>query len=141
MKPPVLKSDDERMDIMKQLKWLGAIGAASALSAAGVAQAGNVYWSVGVHQPGVHVGVINTSTVVVQYPVVVHAPRRLVVAPPPHRVGWLPPGHRYHPPKHHVKDARPKQQQVTHVHHHHHYHTSPAPQVMYAAPPVRPYWR
>jgi hypothetical protein len=72
------------------------------LAGAGAAGAADVYWSVGVHSPGVHVGVSNTPPVVVSTrPVVVHAPPRVVYAPPVvvyhahpvHRAGWVPPGH------------------------------------------------
>ncbi len=74
------------------------------LAGAGAAGAADVYWSVGVHSPDVHVGVSNTPPVVVSTrPVVVHAPPRVVYAPPPvvvyhpahpvYRAGWVPPGH------------------------------------------------
>ncbi|MDT7928965.1 hypothetical protein [Tepidimonas sp.] len=73
---------------------LAALGAA--------AQAGDVYWSIGVHQPGVSVGVGNYPPVVVapaprvvMPPVVVTAPAPVVVVP---STGyWVPPGHRRHP--------------------------------------------
>lgn len=69
--------------------WLLSVGAALALSAAGAAQAGDVYWSIGVHQPGVHVGVSNAPRVVYGPPPVV------VYAPPVYRAGWAPPGHHW----------------------------------------------
>lgn len=77
------------------------------LAGAGAAGAADVYWSVGVHSPGVHVGVGNAPPVVVSTrPVVVHVPPRVVYAPPPvvvyhyaypvYRAGWVPPGHAKH---------------------------------------------
>ncbi|WP_180683938.1 hypothetical protein [Tepidicella baoligensis] len=118
---------------MKRIYGLRSAAAGIVLSAAGLAQAGNVYWSIGVHQPGVHVGVSNVPPVVVQYPVVVHSPRPVVVAPVHHH-GWVPPGHR------HAKHNKSRNQQVTHVHHHH-YHGSAPVTVVQSAPPNRPHWR
>jgi hypothetical protein len=110
---------------MKRLKWPGALGAAWVLSFIGVAQAGTVYWSVGVHQPGVYVGVSNSPPLVAPYTVVVHAPQPALVATPPHRVGWVPPGHRYASHKRHDKHhGQSRNQQVIHVVHHHHYHSA-----------------
>ncbi|WP_208300036.1 hypothetical protein [Aquabacterium sp. A08] len=85
--------------------WLWSAAAALALSAAGGAQATDVYWSIGVHQPGVHVGVSNAPPVVVHTtPRVVHVSPRVVYGPPPvvvvphpvYRTGWAPPGHHKH---------------------------------------------
>ncbi len=122
---------------MKRLHWLGSAAAAIVMSSAGVAQASNVYWSIGVHQPGVHVGVSNAPPVVVQYPVVVHNPRPVVVTSPPHHAGWVPPGHRH---AKHKRYDKSRHQQVTHVHHHH-YHGSTPVTIVQSAPPVRPHWR
>jgi hypothetical protein len=56
-----------------------------------------VYWSVGVHQPGVSVGVSNAP------PRVIYSPASVVVYPAPvYRTSWTPPGHR----KHWHKDRR-----------------------------------
>lgn len=85
--------------------WLVA-GAAGWLWSAQSAQAGDVYWSVGVHQPGVSVGVSNAPPVVVQSaprviyapaPRVIYSPAPVVVYPAPlYRTRWMPPGHRKH---------------------------------------------
>jgi len=60
-----------------------------------------VYWSIGVHQPGVSVGVGNFFPVVVapaprvvMSPVVVTTPAPVVVLS---TGGWVPPGRRRHP--------------------------------------------
>lgn len=75
--------------------WLLAAAAVVALSGAGVAQAADVYWSIGVHQPGVQVGVSNAP------PRVVYGPPPVVVyGPPVYRAGWAPPGHGKHWHKH-----------------------------------------
>lgn len=102
-----------------------AMGAWAASTAGSQARAGDVYWSVGVHQPGVVVGVSNAPPprpVIVQpRPVVIHQPppvvvvhqpypyaygygRPVVVAPQPvYRAGWGygPHGHRHPHWKHH----------------------------------------
>ena len=78
--------------------WLGS----ATLSQA---RAGDIYWSVGVHSPGVHVGVSNAPTVIYAPPVVavrtVPAPVRWVTVRP----GWGPPdwrdGDRRHDRGHH----------------------------------------
>ncbi|TSE34555.1 hypothetical protein [Tepidimonas charontis] len=89
--------------------------AAVALTMAGTAQAADVYWSVGVYQPGVSVRVGNTPPlvwataptvvvappVVVATPVMVAPPARVVTAPPalvvaPGVVYGVPPGHLKH---------------------------------------------
>jgi len=91
--------------------WVGLAGVVAALSAAGTAQANDVYWSIGIHQPGVHVGVSNAPPApVVVYPAphVIHVPPRVVYGPPPvvvyphpvYRTGWAPPGHAKHWHKH-----------------------------------------
>jgi hypothetical protein len=98
--------------------WLAATLAVGAL---GTARAGDVYWSIGIHQPGVSVGVSNTRPVVVAPPVVVsppvwvaQPPRPVVVAPPavvvtpaPPVVYYygVPPGHRKHHRHHHERDG------------------------------------
>lgn len=100
-----------------------AMGAWAASGLGSQARAGDVYWSVGVHQPGVVVGVSNAPpprpvivqprpVVIHQPPVVVHQPypyaygygRPVVVVPQPvYRAGWGygPYGHRHHHWKHH----------------------------------------
>lgn len=108
-----------------------------ALGLAGTAQANNVVWSIGVHQPGIHVGVSNAPPVVVQYPVVVHSPRHVVVTQPP-RHGWDAPGRRHGHDK--WRDDR-RHQKVTQVIHHHHYHGGRPVTIVQSAPPVRPHWR
>lgn len=102
----------------KLIAW-GAAGAL-ALGLAGNAQASNVYWSISVHQPGVHVGVTHTPAWVVQYPVV-------VTPPPRHGWGALGRGH-----GHHKWRDGPRHPKVTQVIHHHHYH---------GAPPMHPHRR
>lgn len=77
--------------------WLLSAATAMALMTGGAAQAADVYWSIGVHQPGVHVGVSNAPQVVVAPPPVV------VYAPPVYRTGWTPPGHGKHLHKHHAR--------------------------------------
>lgn len=79
----------------------GRAVAALVLALTGAAHAGDVYWSIGVHQPGVTVGVGNTPPVVyapsprvVMVPPVVVAPPAVVYAP---AYGYqMPPGHRKH---------------------------------------------
>lgn len=78
-------------------RWLVAAGLALGVAAA--ARAADVYWSIGIHQPGVSVGVSNAPPVVVApaprwhaaTPVVVMPPR-VVYVPAPVRV-VTPPGH------------------------------------------------
>ncbi|WP_082007595.1 hypothetical protein [Tepidimonas taiwanensis] len=87
-----------------------AAAALASLALAGVAHATDVYWSVGVHQPGVSVRIGNTVPVVVMpSPRVVVAPAPVYVAPPavivapPYGVAYGvygPPGHRHHAHKH-----------------------------------------
>lgn len=65
------------------------------------AQAGEVYWSLGMQSPGVVIGASNAAPVyVAPAPVVVYpAPR--VMAPPVYGSAWVPPGHykrRHHKP-------------------------------------------
>jgi len=56
----------------------------AALGASASAQAGDVYWSVGVSQPGVQVGVSNAPPVVYHpAPVVMYPQPHVVYAPPP----------------------------------------------------------
>ena len=63
--------------------------AASLGLASGSAHAGDVFWSIGMSQPGIHIGVGNfPAPVIIGAPVVVH-PRPVYVPPP--RVVYLPP--------------------------------------------------
>lgn len=63
------------------------------------AQAGDVFWSVGVNSPGVAFGVSNAAPVyvapapvyVAPPPVAVYAPPPVVVPAPTYRVGWMAP--------------------------------------------------
>lgn len=82
-------------------------GAAALLGAASAVRADDVYWSVGVHSPGVSVGVSNAPPPRVYYPrpVVVYPqpvyaqpiyhPRPVVVYPPAVHPGWGPPPHHW----------------------------------------------
>lgn len=96
-------------------------GAAALFGAASVVRAQDVYWSVGVHSPGVSVGVSNAPPPrpvvvypqpvyqprpVVVYPQPVYHPRPVVVYPAAVHPGWG-------PPPHHWKKG--------HKHHHKHY--------------------
>jgi len=88
----------------------------AALGATGLAQAGDVYWSLGVSSPGIAVGVANAPPVYVQPAPVYVAPAPVYVQPRPvyvrpapvyygapayyapapvYRAGWAPPGHAY----------------------------------------------
>ncbi len=111
--------------------WRRAAGAALAsavLGLAGTAHAADVYWSVGVHQPGVSVRVGNTPPVVLAPAptVVVAPPARVVMAPP---VMLAPPAvvvapvYGYAVPPGHLK---PK-----HHHRHRHYHGWPEHRVQW----------
>ncbi len=82
-----------------------AAGMMGLLWSAQSAQANDVYWSIGVHQPGVSVGVSNAPQVIVQpAPRVIYAPPRVVYGAPPvvvypqplYRTQWAPPGHSKH---------------------------------------------
>ncbi len=95
---------------MKHLSLLSKAAAAALVCAAGVVHAGNVFWSVGIAQPGVQVGVSNAPprpvvqpqvivqpvyapAPVVYYPAAYPAP---VVAQPAYQVvrtAWVQPGH------------------------------------------------
>ena len=68
------------------------LGLGLGLAAAG-AQAGDVYWSLGMQSPGVVIGASNAVPMyVAPAPVVVYpAPR--VMAPPVYGTAWAPPGH------------------------------------------------
>lgn len=98
------------MNLVKTSKSLlagMALVAGLGLGASGSAQAGtDVFWSIAMSQPGIHVGVSNG-------PVLVHAPRVYVpprvVYVPPHPVYHVHPGY-YHGHKHGHK----------HWKHHHH---------------------
>jgi len=74
---------------MKFSRSVYSLAAAATLGLAGLgatasAHAGDVYWQVGVSQPGVHVGVSNAPPVVYQpAPVVVYPQPHVVYAPPP----------------------------------------------------------
>lgn len=74
---------------MKFSRSVYSLAAAATLGLAGLgatasAQAGDVYWQVGVSQPGVHVGVSNAPPVVhYPRPVVVYPQPQVVYAPPP----------------------------------------------------------
>ena len=65
-----------------------ALTASLALGASGAAQAGDVFWSIGMAQPGIHIGVSNMPPPVIVAPAVVY-PRPVYVPPP--RVVYLPP--------------------------------------------------
>ncbi len=71
------------------------LGLGLVLGAAG-AQAGEVYWSLGMQTPGVVIGTSNAAPVyVAPAPVVVYpAPR--VMAQPVYGAAWAPPGHYKH---------------------------------------------
>ena len=91
---------------MKTMQRMLATGllAAGALGAVGVAQARDVYWSVGVGAPGVSVGVGNAAPYYAPQPVYVSPPpvyvepRPVYVAPPPPAYYGPPPGY-YRPPR------------------------------------------
>lgn len=74
-------------------------GAAALLLGAGAAQAhgDNIYWSIGVGSPGVHVGVASAPPVVAYPPVVyMPPPRPVIYAPVAPVVYGPPPGWRHH---------------------------------------------
>jgi hypothetical protein len=89
-------------------RWAGgaAVAAGGVLGVAPLAQAADVYWSIGVHQPGVNVRIANAPPVLVHTPPrvvyvspprVVHAPGTvIVVSQPGGRVHGGPPGHARH---------------------------------------------
>lgn len=107
---------------------LGRRWAAVALlaAAAGSAHAGDLVWSVGIHQPGVSVHVGNARPVVVAPPVVVMPPAVVtwpapaVVTAPPVWVGTAPV----------VVIDKPR-----HRHHHHHGHWPAGQPHVWGAPP------
>jgi hypothetical protein len=117
----------------RALRGAALVAGAWALSAmASAAQArDDVYWSIGVHSPGITVGVSNVAPVryyhpapVVVTPPVVYAPPPVVVYPGvryvrahPPVVRALPPGHR---PKH-WRGAPPPHHRHDDKHHHHHH--------------------
>lgn len=95
--------------------WLAAPALAMGLAlAAASAQAGDVYWSLGMQAPGMVLGASNAAPVyVAPSPVVVYpAPRvvypapQVVVPPPVYGLGWMPPGQYKHRWKHHGDDWR-----------------------------------
>lgn len=73
-------------------------GAAALLLGAGAAQAhgDNIYWSIGVGSPGVHVGAASAPPVVAYPPVVYMPPRPVMYAPPVPVVYGPPPGWHHH---------------------------------------------
>lgn len=105
---------------MKTMQRILATGllAAGALGVAGMAQARDVYWSVGVGSPGISVGVGNVppvyyapQPVYVQPAPVYVEPRPVYVAPPvyyaPPRVRYRPaPVHYYGPPGHYKHNKK-----------------------------------
>ena len=78
------------MKILNSVLQAVALGATLTLCAAGSAQAGGVYWSVGVAQPGLHVGVSSFPAVPVMPPVAM-APQPMPVYAPPVVVAQRPP--------------------------------------------------
>jgi hypothetical protein len=104
---PISSQHSSRSAWARRVFAAGALGVA--LAGGGFAHAADVYWSVGVHQPGVSVGVSNAPPVVVAYPsypvvvprVIYGPPPAVVIAPQPRVIGWVPPGHRKHWKKHH----------------------------------------
>lgn len=74
--------------------WRGAAVVALAWAGvAGAAAAADVYWSIGIQQPGVQVVVGQPQPA----PVVLVPTHRVVVVPPPvYRASWVPPGHARH---------------------------------------------
>lgn len=78
-------------------RWMAAVAAVTLCLGAGAAHAhgGNVYWSVGVSSPGVHVGVASAPPMVV-YPPVMMAPPPVAYMPA-RPVAYLPPAY-YGPP-------------------------------------------
>ncbi len=82
-----------------------ALGIGLALSAA-LAQAGEMYWSLGMQAPGVVIGASNAAPVYVAPAPVYVAPPPVAVYPPPRMIAapvygaaWAPPGHFRH--RHH----------------------------------------
>lgn len=87
---------------------IAALALVAALGASGAAQAGDrdvdVFWSIGLSQPGVHIGVSNVPArpVLVHEPRYVYTPAPVYVAPrvvhyqPPHPVYRVHPGHHGH---------------------------------------------
>lgn len=73
-------------------------GAAALLLGTGAAQAhgDNIYWSIGVGSPGVHVGVASAPPVVAYPPVVYMPPRPVIYAPVAPVMYGPPPGWRHH---------------------------------------------
>ena len=88
---------------MKFSRSVYSLTAAATLAVAGLgasasAQAGDVYWQVGVSQPGVHVGVSNAPPVVhYPRPVVVYPQPQVIYVPQPNytQAGWVYPGYRH----------------------------------------------
>lgn len=115
------------MNKMLQRLLATSLLAAGALGTAGVAQARDVYWSVGVGAPGVSVGVGNAPPVYYGPPPVyvqpapvyvrprpVYAPRPVYYGPPP--VVYQPAPVYYYGPPGHYKPRKPKK---PHRHHRH----------------------
>jgi hypothetical protein len=79
-----------------------ALGAA----AVGSAQANDVYWSIGVHSPGVSIGVGNGGAVIRSSPLIVYPQAPVVIYPQAvYPVGW-PPGRGHWKHRHHDRDGR-----------------------------------
>ena len=79
-----------------------ALGAA----VAGGAQASDVYWSIGVHSPGVTIGLGNGGAVIRSSPLIVYPHAPVVVYPPQvYQSGW-PPAHGHWKHRHHGKHSR-----------------------------------
>jgi len=88
------------MKAKTSVKTLAVLACATALTlgASGAAQAhgDNIYWSIGVASPGVHVGVASAPPVVMHPPVVYMPPPRPVMYAPMPVVYGPPPGWRHH---------------------------------------------
>ena len=92
---------------------LAGLALMAGLGLASSAHAGDVFWSIGMSQPGIHIGVGNLpAPVVVHGPVVVH-PRPVYV--PPHVVYMPPRPVFYGHPGHYQGHGHDR-------HHHHHGH-------------------
>lgn len=70
------------------------LGLAS-LVPAGVAQATEVHWSLGVQVPGAVVGLSSAAPALVAQPIYLQPAPQLVVVPPARAMAWGPPGHRH----------------------------------------------
>ena len=106
---------------MRTIQRVLAVGllAVGALGMAGVAQARDVYWSVGVGSPGVAVGVGNAP------PPVYYEPAPVYVAPPPPPVYYAPPPAYYAPPPPVIYRPAPVYYDGYRPYRHHHLHRHP----------------